>query len=187
MSKVKVEDVLKEIEAPLKDNGAYKTNRFNKKSFTKLMKAMMDDPDFTTTVANVKKAKLESVEEIKVSQLFRGFCKKLLEKAGVDKAESARVLTEDFTFDSADGLYEFFATAMYLYISKGNRFDLIPKEDFKGSIALKEVAETTKDVDSYSPQTREHLGKYTVKKKKHKVLSVKSACPSFLRSRIKIG
>lgn len=183
---IPVSEVLKEMAATHKENGKFDYNRFNKKNFEKLMKAMLNDPDFETEIVRTKSGQLDSVEKIKVTQGFRKFCKKVIEKSGVDKKESERILTDEFTFDSAEGLYEFFATAMYLYIENGNRFDLLPKQDFKGSIALKEVEGSEKIGDAYSPQTRDYLGKYKVTKKAHKVLTVKSSCPSFLKSRQKV-
>lgn len=183
---VSVEEVLKEMSATRKENGKFNYNRFNKKNFEKLMKAMLNDPEFKTEVANAKKGQLESVEEIEVSKGFRKFCKRVIEKAGVDKAESERILSEEFTFDNVSGLYEFFATALYLYIEQGNRWDFIPKKDFKGSIALKEVKKSSKTSSAHSPKTREYLGDYETTKEEHKVLSVKSSCPSYLTSRKKV-
>lgn len=183
---ISVDEVLKEMQATQKDNGKYNYNRFNKKNFEKLMKAMLNDPDFTTEVAHAKKGKLDSVDKIKVTEGFRKFCKKVIEKCGIDKNESGRILTKDFTFDSVEGLYEFFATAMYLYIDHGNRFDLLPKPDFKGSIALKNVPKSSKTTAAHSPQTREYLGNFETTKDKHKVLVVKSPCPSYLKSRRKV-
>jgi len=187
MAKVlSVKEVLEEMKASRNDKGKIKYNRFNKKNFEKLMKAMINDPKFDTEVARVKKGQLDSVEKIEVSKKFRTFCKKIVEKCGVDKAESERILTEEFKVDSVDGLYEFFATALYLYIENGNRFDLIPKKDFKGSICLKEENKTTKVTAARSPQTGESLGEFEITKEAHKVLSVKSSCPAFLKSRKKV-
>lgn len=181
-----VDEVLQTMQASKKDNGKFDYNRFNKKNFEKLMKAMLNDPEFETEVAHVKKGELDSVEKIRVTEGFRKFCKKILEKFGVDKSESGRVLTSDFTFDSTEGLYEFFATAIYLYIDNGNRFDLLPKKDFKGSLMIKNVAKSTKVTSAHSPQTRDYLGDFETTKEPHKVLVVKSSCPSYLKSRKKV-
>lgn len=189
--KLTVEEVLAEMTAARKENGSFKYNRFNLKNFQKLMKTMLNDPNFETKVAKVIKtadgeASEVTEETVEVTKGFRKFCKKIIEKAGVDKAESERILTEDFQFDNVDGLYEFFATAMYLYIEKGNRFDLLPKKDFKGSIYLKEVNETTTVSKARSPQTGDFLGEYETKKKKHKVAAVKSSCPKYLVEKKKL-
>lgn len=187
MSKVvSVQEVLAEIEAKKNEKGKVVPNRFNKQKFEKLLKAMFNDAKFTTQVAKVSKGNLESVEEIEVSQGFRKFCKKVCEKAGIDKAESEKLLSADFTIDNAEGIYEFFATAMYLYMDKGNKFDLLQKDDFKGSIYVKDVdGKEGEWKDVFHPRTREPLGKSKVNTKKHKVLGIKSGCPSFLKDRLK--
>lgn len=183
---ITVEEVLNEMRATRKDNGDYNYNRFNKKNFEKLMKTMLNNPDFTTQVVKVKSGEISSIEDIEVSKNFRKFCKKVIEKSGVDKNESERILTDEFMFDSVDGLYEFFATAMYLYIESGNRFDLLPKKEFKGSVSMKHVKKSSKTVAVHSPQTREHLGDFEVTKEDHDVLVVKSSCPSYLRNKRKV-
>ena len=158
-------------------------NRFSKKSFNTLMTALANDVNFAAKVANVKKGELESVEDVMVTKGFRKWCKKLVEKAGVDKAESERVMTDAFQIDDMEGLYEFFASAIYEYCAAGNRFALLPTEDFKGSISIKNVDETTTVADAYSPKDRSYLGTYETTKKAHKELSVKTGCPDFLKSR----
>lgn len=180
-----VEDVKKDITVTPNVNGKTVLAKYSKDKFNALMRAIINDPNYTTEKAVVKNGELVSIEKIAVSQGFRKFIKHALEQYGVDSAESEKVLSGDFTVDNADGLYDFFATALYEYIESGNKFDLIPKEDFKGSICLKDRPETTKVVDTYQPKTREHLGTYEVTKKKHKVLSVKSSCPKYLRKRMK--
>lgn len=183
---LKVTEVLEEIKASENEAGKRVINRFNKKRFEKLLKAMANDPNFTTQVAIVKKGELETVEEIAVSEGFRKFCKHIVEKAGVDKAESPKVLTEDFTLDTMDGMYEFFATAVYLYMDAGNRFDLLPKEDFKGSLFIRENKPSKRVQKIFHPKTREDLGVIEIEKDTHRSLGVKSACPSYLKKRKKI-
>lgn len=181
-----VEEVLTEIKASKNDAGKTVLNRFNKKKFEKLLKAMANDANFKTQVAVVKKGELDSVEDIAVSEGFRKFCKHVVEKAGVDKAESPKVLTSDFTVDNMEGLYEFFATAIYLYMEAGNRFDLISKEDFKGSLFIRENAPSKRTQKIFHPKTREDLGVIEIEKTSHRSLGVKSACPSYLKKRKKI-
>ena len=183
---VPVKEVLAEMTASDKENGKINYNRFNKKNFEKLMKAMLNDKDFSTQVAKVKKGELDTVEEIQVSQGFRKFCKKVLEKFGVDKKESEKILTEEFSFDNVEGLYEFFATAMYLYIKAGNRFDLIPKKDFKGSISMKHVKKSVKTIHARSPQTGDSLGDWEIEDEDHDILITKSSCPKYLKKRKKL-
>lgn len=163
-----------------------KPNRFSKKNFNILMTALANDVDFTAKVANVKKGELESVEDIMITKGFRKWCKKLVEKAGVDKSESERILTDAFVIDDMDGLYEFFATALYEYCKAGNRFSLLSTDDFKGSISIKNVPETTTVADAYSPKDRSYLGTYETTKGAHKELVVKTGCPDFLKNRKRV-
>ena len=183
-----VAEALASMKAKEGANGKPVINRFNKKNFTTLMTAMANDPDFSAKVVKVKNSEIDSVENVMVSQGFREFCKKIVEKAGVDKKESAIVLTSAFEFSNSDlnGLYEFFADAVYEYMAAGNQFDFLPTEDFKGSISLKNVDEVVKTAEAFSPKDRSSLGVYTTTKKAHKELAVKSSCPSFLKNRIKV-
>ena len=81
-----------------KSNGEPVLNRFSKKSFTKLMKEIANDPNFVEKVVVTKKGNLDHIEDVAISKGFREWCKKLLEQVGVDSAESKVVLDESFTF-----------------------------------------------------------------------------------------
>ena len=161
-------------------------NRFSKKSFNRLMKAILNDPSFTEGIAVSSGEELIKVEQLAVSEGFRKFLKKILEKAGMDKTDSEIVMSKDFTIDNVDGLYEFFAAALYEYMDAGNKFDLLPKEDFKGSIYLAEVAASTKVSEVRNPQTKETLGTYEFKYEKHKTLKASSPCPKYLKTKKKL-
>lgn len=183
---ITVDEVINEMRATRKENGDFNYNRFNKKNFEKLMKTMLNNPDFSTQVVKVKNGEIDTIEDIEVSKGFRKFCKKVIEKSGVDKKESERILTDEFMFDNVDGLYEFFATAMYLYIEAGNRFDLLPKKQFKGSISMKHIDKSSRVISAHSPQTREYLGDFEVTSDAHDILSVKSSCPAYLKKKRKV-
>lgn len=175
----RVEDVMKDMES--KGGG-----RFNKKSFNRLMKAMVNDTTFTHKVVKVKNGEVTEVVDVMVSNEFRKFVQKILEAAGIDKKESLRCLSEDFAITNVDGLYEFFATCLYKYMEAGNGFDFLPVDGFKGSIGLKHVAETTKTADAFSPKDRSYIGTFTTIKGAHNELTVKSGCPSYLKTRTKV-
>ena len=51
-------------------------NRFSKKAFNKLMKAMLNDPSFTEAIAVSSGDELVKVEQIAVSDGFRKFLRK---------------------------------------------------------------------------------------------------------------
>lgn len=181
-----VKETLKTMQGKVNAKGEVVPNRFSKKNFTTLMKAMANDPDFKVKVPVVKEGEIDHLEEIMVSEDFRKCVKKMLEKAGVDKNESAMVLDPSFTFDNMDGMYEFFSTVVYEYMAAGNKFDFIPREDFKGSITVKNVKESTKVSDARNPKTGENLGTFEYKTGKHKSLVASSPCPDYLKGRKKI-
>lgn len=182
-----VDEVLAEISAKKKTdkNGAEKWvyNRFNKKNFQSLLKAMINDPEFKSVTVKLKDGGVETVDDVMVTKDFREFLRKILVKAGIDSNDSQAIMASDFVIENVDGLYEFFSTAMYLYMNSGNKFDLIPTNDFKGSIYLEEVPETIKISEAKNPKTKESLGTYETTKKSHKKLVAKSSCPSWLVSR----
>ena len=183
-----VEEALAMMSAKEKD-GKKTLNRFNKKNFTTLMVAMANDPEFTTKCVKVKGDAIDSVEDVMVSKGFREFCKKIVEKAGVDKFESEKVMTDSFTFTNADmaGLYDFFATALYEYMNAGNWFEFIPNEKFKASMTLKDVAGSESVAEAFSPQDRKtSLGTFKTTKKDHQELRVKTGCPKFLKHRERV-
>lgn len=162
--------------------------RFSKKKFNKLVKAILNDTGFMEKVAVIKDKKVVEVKEVAATQEFRKFLKKVLEKAGIDKAESEMVLDPAFTIDNVDGIYEFIATVIYEFMDTHNKFALFPKEDFDASsIYIKniEAGETTPR-EARNPSTGETMGKFKSQYKAHKQLGVQSSCPDWLKTRIKV-
>lgn len=177
-----VKDVIAEI-TPEKG-----TNRFSKKNFNDLMLAMANDTEFAAQVAVVKNKQLSEIKEVFVSKDFRKFLKRVLEKAGMDKADAACVMDPSFEIDNVDGLYEFFVTALYEYVDASNRFSLLPREDFSGgNIALKTKAESETVGSCHNPKTKEDLGVWRRKTGKHKVLVVSSPAPAYLKTRERVN
>lgn len=169
----------------VKDNGKTNHNRFSKRAFNELLTAMVNDPDFTTDFAVSAKGELKSVEELRVTEGFRKWLQKVVEIAGIDKAESAVVLSKDFVIPNMDGLYELFTTAMYEYMKNGSRFDMIPKRDFKASFAMNKKGAKTKTGTLLNPSTGEVLGTYSTDMAEHWEASVKSSCPNWMKKRMK--
>lgn len=181
MAKETVKEVLERITPT---NGV---NRFSKKAFNDLMKAMLNDTEFTAEVAVTKNKELQEVQKLLVTQEFRGFLRKIVEKVGVDKAESAIVMDPEFTIDNVEGLYNFFVTAVYEYMDHKNKFEFLPREDFRGNISLETKAATSKVSDARNPQTGESLGTWEYTTKAHKALKASSPAPEYLKSRKKIN
>lgn len=179
-----VEEALADMKGKVNAKGVMLPNKFNKKRFNALMLAMINDPNFTERIT-VSRGDTIDHEEIMVSKGFRKWCRHLVEKAGMDKMESERVMTTDFTIDNVDGLYDFFASALYEYMNAGNRFDLLPKDDFVGGIELRDIDEVVRVGTAKSPRTGEILGTFKTKKKKHKEIKSKTKCPKWLVEKTK--
>lgn len=162
-------------------------NRFSKKSFNDLLKAILNDTEFVSEIAVTKNKELADVQKVLVTKEFRGFLKRILEKAGVDKAESAMVLDPSFTIDNVDGLYDFMSAAIYEYMAAKNTFDFPPKKDFKGKISIKTEPASTKVSEARNPQTGESLGTWEYKTESYKKLVASSPAPDYLKSRKKVN
>lgn len=161
-------------------------NRFNKKTFNELMKAMANDADFKARVAVVKGKELSGVEEIPVSKELRKFLKRVIEKAGIDKSESDMIMDESFTIDNVDGLYDFFCAAVYEYMAAGNTFNFPTREDFKGSMTVKNVPAGKKESEARDLHTKESMGWFEYTNQPYKALTASSPCPAYLKSRRKL-
>lgn len=180
-----VQEALATMQAKTNAKGDKVVNRFNKKNFNTLMLALANDVNFSTKVAKKSGDDVE-LEEVMVTKGFRKWCKDLVEQAGVDKSESARILTDEFVINNVEGLYDFFTTALYEYLNAGNRFDLPNREDFQGGIVLKDVDESVRTYEARNPKDGAYIGTYETTKKKHKELAAKSSCPTYLSEKRKI-
>ena len=164
---------------------ADKVNRFNKKKFNDHMLKLINDNDFKFEVSRFSNGELK-LHEIMPTKEFRKWCKKLLIQAGMDKKEASKVLKGDFTIESVQGLYEFFACAVYSYMEEGNKFDFIPTSDFKGSLYLSKVPKTKKTSKYYSPKDRSFIGEFEIETSEHTKLKSSSECPKYLKKRKKV-
>lgn len=180
-----VKDVLATMVVKTNAKGNKVMNRFSKKNFNNLMTAIANDVEFTTKVAKKVGDKCE-VEELFVSKDFRKWCKKLIEKFGVDASDAETVMSDKFKFDNMDGLYEFFMTAVNEYLSVGNKFDFLTQEDFKATISIKDVEAKESEYEAKNPLTGESLGKVKSKTKAHKELKVKTSAPEWLTTKKRI-
>lgn len=181
-----VAEAIESITAKKNVKGSVVLNRFSKKNFNNLMVAIANDVNFTDKIAKKAGDSFE-LEDIMVTKEFRKWCRKLVEKAGVDSYESEVVMTDNFKIEDMTPLYDFFASALFKYIEAGNKFDLHTHENFEGSIFIKEMAEEKKVYPARNPSTGESLGNYESVTKKHNKLHVKSGAPDWLKSKRKIS
>lgn len=151
---------------------------FSRADFDKLAKALVNTPEYTVKTYSTKEGNLVE-KEIKPIEKFRNVIQAVLKDFGVDSQEAAKVLDKSYEIKNVDGLYELCSELIYAYISAGKKFDFITKADFAGSLTLDEISESIGEVTSV--KTRE---KSMVKKKAHKILSKKSKCPKWLKSKV---
>ena len=175
----------KSIKNPLA-KGYYQNSRFNKEKFNLLMRAMLNDPSFMEESVKYYHKDLQPVE-LAVTKDFRKFIKKILEKMGIDSNEAKSILDPEFKIDNVDGLYEFFASAIYEYMDLGNKFDLLPKKDFKGTIYLSNEEEKKRVYKARDPFSGKSLGEVEVTTGKHKKLKVSSSAPKWMVKRAKLN
>lgn len=149
---------------------------FNVQKFNKLGTAMINDPDYTATVA-VKKNGVIETKEIHPSADFREKAiGSVLKAAGHDATEQEKFVKE----------YQFPTLPWYGIVSEmltqqmeDAPFKFIPKEDMNATMSIQRQEEAIKEVKS--PQTQE------VTKKKYSAyrkVKVKSTCPDHLKSTV---
>lgn len=183
-----LDEVLDEIRADRKENGKIAYKQFTRTNFEKVCRAVANDPDFETDMAVwIKNQDCISVDKLKISKPFRAWLKKILEQFGIDKNESQIVMGNDYEVPKMDWCYDFFATVLYEFIASGNKFQMIPKTDFKGKLYLKENESTTKTRKAKNPRTGEYLGEFEITTDKYRSLAVESPCPDYLKKRRKMS
>lgn len=157
---------------------------FSKADYDRLLKALLNDTGYKTEYCTVKGGEMVT-KEVEVTKMFRESIKRILINFGVDKQEAEKMVT-DYQFTNVDGWYELAAESIYKYIEAGKKYDFPTRQDFKGSLTLKEVDESTgtftsirKKGDKTPPE------EFKIKTKKHKVLEKKSKAPAWLKKKFK--
>lgn len=183
-------DALEDMKAVVDGNGKVKLNRFSKKKFSDLLTALANDDTFVTKVARGVNGGTEAViEEVAVTKDFRKWLKKQIEKCGVDKMESEKVLnTSEFVIDDMSPFYDFFTTAMVEYMNAGNYFQFPTRPDFEATLSTKHVEKKSVTKDSFTPgkkEDRQFLGTFTTHYGEHVEMKVSSSCPKFLKKKEK--
>jgi hypothetical protein len=171
-------EVFEEIKSNVSVSASGKpVKSFSRSDFDKLAKAFVNTPEYTLEAVSLKGGELVK-KEIKPVLDFRGMIQRILLDFGVDKQEAARILDETYEIRNVDGMYELCSELVYQYANAGKKFDFITREDFAGSILLKDVAAGVskhKDIRTGA--------EFEVEKKAHKVLEKKSKVPKWLKNR----
>lgn len=152
---------------------------FNKEEYTDFIRAGLNEVDMEVEIVSKRDKDTGHVEtkKIKPIEKFREeFLKPILMDYGVDEAEANNIKTSEIK--SVGGIYEAIKELDYQYMETGRRIDYLPKENFQGSMYLKEVGEVTKEFKV--PNKKDEAGNpMTVKGtiQEHIQLKAKSKAP----------
>lgn len=173
-------EVFDEIKANVSTSKTGKpVKSFSRSDFDRLAKAYVNQVDYTLESVGQRAGVLVR-KEVKPVENLRGMLKRILLDFGVDKQEAERVMDASYEIKNVDGIYELVSELTYKYIEAGKKFDFITREDFTGSLTLKELGETVSEHKSIA--TGE---KFKVKKQSHRILEKKSKTPKWLKERVK--
>lgn len=177
------DEVFNEIKANVSvhKNGTVKKT-FSRTDFDTLLKAMLNDPDYTTEYCGTKNGEMIK-KETKPVKMFRESLKRVLVNFGVDSHDAEKIVN-DYKFTNVDGWYELMSEIIYRYMEAGKKFDFPTREDFKASISIKTI---DKAVGTYSTiKKKGETGpteKFQIETQAHKILEKKSKAPAWLKKK----
>ena len=164
-------------------NGKVKKT-FSRADFDTLLKAMVNDVEYTTTYCGTKNGELVK-KEVQPVKMFRESLKRVLTNFGVDSNDAEKIVSE-YKFTNVDGWYELMSEIIYRYMEADKKFDFPTREDFKGSISMKNVDEA---VGTYSSIKKKGetgpVDTFKIETKSHKILEKKSKAPNWLKKKFK--
>ena len=150
---------------------------FSRADFNKLATAFLNEEAYVINSVGTKDGAMVTKEVLPIKE-FRNMLRVILVDFGVDKQEAQRVV-DGYDIHNVDGLYEVCSELVFQYIAAGKKFDFIPKEDFIGSLSLKDLGPS---VGEFRDIKTKDLIK--VSKKAHSLLEKRSKCPKWLKERV---
>lgn len=151
---------------------------FNEQEFNELATALINEPEYTTTVSQTVKGEYSEKEIAPVKDLRKSIIGSVAKAAGCDTADQAKLI-EEHQFPTLP-IYGYIAETVENYIDANKAFALLPKKDMRATIFIDPQDEETKEVKS--PKTQEvSKRKYSAYRK----VKVKSNCPANLRTDVK--
>lgn len=151
---------------------------FNEQEFNELATALMNEPDYTTTISQTVKGEHSEKEIYPVKDLRKSIIGSVAKAAGCDTADQAKLIDEH-QFSTLP-IYNYVAEVVEEYIDANKSFALLPRTDMRATISIAPQDEEIKEVKS--PKTGEvSQRKYAAYRK----VKVKSNCPQNLREVVK--
>ena len=148
-----------------------KRKTFNESEFNELGTIMMNEPDYTVTVASTVKGEYSEKETKPVADLRKAIIGGIMKEAGHDTAEQQKFI-ESYQFNKLP-LYPVVSELLEQYMDAGKAFTMQPKSDMRATMIIETQPEEVKDVSAPSSnETKRKLyGEY-------RKVKVKSTCPS---------
>ena len=179
------EEVFNEIKSNVSVSKSGKIKKtFSRTDFDTLLKAMVNEPEYTTEYCSTKGGEMvkKSVQPVK---MFRESLKRVLVNFGVDSHDAEKIVSE-YKFTNVEGWYELMSEIIYRYMEADKKFDFPTREDFKGSVSVKNVE---KSVGTYSTIKKKGddtpVETFKIETKSHKILEKKSKAPNWLKKKFK--
>ena len=171
---------IKKLNDEKRKNGGRVVSTFSRKGYSEMLRATLNDVDYeskkcTAVLGADGKFKVvtetsKPVKDFREKVLFNIFSETMDKEDAKEKCK-----TYKFTQADVDTMYPIISDSIYNYMETGKRFTFIPKEDFVGSIYIKENPETV---------VANSLTKTKTKKGAFKSLGKKSGTPSWLKTKI---
>jgi len=179
------DEVFNEIKSNVSVSKSGKIKKtFSRTDFDTLLKAMVNEPEYTTTYCGTKGGKMVK-KDVQPVKMFRESLKRVLMNFGVDSQDAEKII-KDYKFTNVDGWYELMSEIIYRYMEADKKFDFPTREDFKASISMKNV---DKAVGTYSAIKKKGedgpTEKFKIETKSHKILEKKSKAPAWLKKKFK--
>lgn len=156
---------------------------FSKTDFNEMINAMINDPEYQMETVKVVDGELTNFSTPVVKEVRDKLLIPVLMKAGVDKAEATELAsTFRYSNNQTSCLYDFVVDAIYQYMDAGKKINFPNRQDFNGSIYLKDVDEEIVERDIRDIKDHKTIiGHKKEKRGRHKTIVKKSSCPAWMR------
>ena len=178
-----LKDVLTEIQEGVSTTKSGKKKKtFSRTDYDKVVLALVNETDYELTTVGTKGGAVVENTTNPVKE-FRSNIKNVLLDYGVDKQEAETVMTS-YQFRKMAGLYGIASASIMEYCGAGKKFDFPTQRDFKGSITIDDVPETTKEYKSIvKPGDNKPQETFNIRTSQHKTLKSSSKAPSWLKNK----
>lgn len=171
----RLDEIMKGAKKASKD-GTIKSS-FSRKFYDDIAGAVMNDPDYEFDEVKMKGGEAVVVKSKPTKEFREKLFTPLMKSFNVD-AEDAQKFIQDYQFTPAQAstMYNLMAAINWEYMKTGKILRLPSKEDFVGSINIREVEESVYENKKTGIKVR---------RKPHKVLLKRSNTPAWKKERIK--